>query len=415
MRHEAHLLGQILLDNSFLFDMAVESRHLEKNEHRKILSAITAVVGRGDVAQLDTVLAADSSIDAGYLASLTTDVASSANWQFYAREIIKSYKSRELRRLLAECGEIAEPDEAIETLEERLYVIRRTQATDKIYSLSEIAMPYTEELEERYKRGGDIPGLKSGLSTLDGMLLGFREARLYYIGARPSQGKSAMLLGWALNIAGRQKVPCGFISLESGRLEIMDRIVAQSGKLNLKRVSTGFFQSNREFDRITSVIQEHYETPLYVYDTPNQTITQLKSQARRMVASHGVQCIFVDYLQLIRVSGAEDRKSEVAKASMELKDLSRELSVPIVCAAQLRRDVDDRRPHLGDFQWSSQAEQDADAAMLIYKSYPSNDTEKEHAEYALLVEKNRDGETGFVPLSWVGEYVTFTERAKEQI
>ena len=412
-KHEDTLLGQVLIDNSIWHSMKVTPEHFGTAESQKVYRAIEAVIGKGESAQLDTVYAQDKSIDIGYLSRLTETVPTAANWQFYETQLIEQYRKNAISRLLRGVVDNL-PNEssenALTALDAGLTAILQTRSVDRIHHIGESCYPYSQELESRYKLNGKLPGIATGWESMDDKLLGYRGDRLYYICGRPSSGKSALLLGSARKIA-ESGMPVFFVSLESSRLEVMERMTAQSGRVDTKKLATGFF-SQSDFATITQTLGRINEYPFYIYDAPNQSLNQIKSQCRRAVRQYDCKVIFVDYLQLIRVPGEQDRRGEVARASIEMKDLARELGVPIVCAAQLSRDADDKRPGMGSVQWSSQLEQDADAMVLIWRKRAETQSGGVSFEYFWCFEKVRDGSVGDVQMAFIPHLVSFEELAR---
>jgi replicative DNA helicase len=196
-----------------------------------------------------------------------------------------------------------------------------------------------------------------------------------------------------------QHTTVGYITLESAKEELLDRTFSNYGNIDSNTLATGRFFAH-DFKTLSDVGEKVYGSKMYIYEVANARLEQVVSAARQMVRRYGCEVLFIDYLQLIRSAG--DRREQVERSSMAMKELARQLEVPVIVAAQLRRDADGRRPGLGDFQHSSQMEQDADAAMLIYE-----DAEQDCVW--LHVAKNRDGEKGSVKLRFKGSYVRFEE------
>ena len=412
-KYEDTLLGQVLIDNSIWHSMKVTCEHFTTAESQKVYRAIEAVIGKGEAAQLDTVYAQDKSIDIGYLSRLTETVPTAANWQFYETKLIEQYRKNALGRLFRESLhslDVESSENALTALDAGLTAILQTRSVDRIHHIGECCYPYSQELESRYNLKGKLPGIATGWESMDEKLLGYRPNLLYYICGRPSSGKSALLLGSARKIAERG-TPVFFVSLESSRIEVMERMTAQSGRVDTKKLAMGFF-SHADFATITQTLGRINEYPFYIYDAPNQSLNQIKAQCRRAVRQYDCKVIFIDYLQLIRVPGEEDKRAEVAEASIEMKNLARELGVPIVCAAQLKREDEDKRPHKGSAQWSSQLEQDADAMLLIWRKRTETAGGDTGFEYWWLFEKVRDGAVGDVQMAFVPPVVSFEELAR---
>jgi replicative DNA helicase len=231
---------------------------------------------------------------------------------------------------------------------------------------------------------------------------------LYVIGGRPSQGKSALGLNIAAHVSIKERRPVGFLSLESSTTELLGRLVASSANVNSRNLASGFF-SGTDMAGIHKAGELLYAAPLWIWDQPNAKLADTVSTARFMRRQHKVELLVIDYLQLIGVPGAVDRRDSVAQSSMAMKQLARELEIPVVILAQLNRDSDNRRPEMGDFQWSSQIEQDADVGIMLYHKMSGPDEDRTIDKSWLFVEKCRDGKRGSVPVCFRQEYVRFED------
>jgi len=249
----------------------------------------------------------------------------------------------------------------------------------------------------------DLLGLATGIRGLDAMTGGLQKRRLYYIGSRPSQGKSAIAGQIAAYVASNGN-PVGFYSVESAAEEIALRMWSRGAGVDNRRLQSGIVNPS-ELAAINHYAEKTLDIPLSINDRPNATIDEISRQAYIWKRKHGMKLLVVDYVQLIRAHGTKSKQEQVEAVSPALKDLSRDLDIPVLALAQLRRDVDDRRPHLGDFQHSSALEQDADVAILLAWN----------AQYGpaipvdAIVAKNRDGEKGVIPLIFRPHLLKFTE------
>ena len=305
----------------------------------------------------------------------------------------------------------------IEGINDTLEKILSNSSEHKIMAVKDLVLPMVNKFEERYKCRGQLSGLQTGFKTLDDLTGGLQNGRLYLLGARPSQGKSAMALNIAGTIANHEAV--GFLSLESAWEEMLTREFAGESGVNSQRLGNGFF-TEHDLNGLINAGGVISKKNMYIYDKPNCGLVEVIGQCRRMVNRFKCKVLFVDYLQLVQTTAESDRE-RVAKVSKRLKDLARELKVPIVALAQLRRDSEGRRPGLGDFQHSSQLEQDADVGMLLYHTVCDRETGKslkkskieddktELLKIYLLIDKNRDGRTGAIQLDFRPEIVTFRE------
>ena len=296
------------------------------------------------------------------------------------------------------------PTDIIERIESEVTDITKDFSVGNSYTFKESMPGFVDVLQERFKRKGGIPGIKTGLPRLDDYILGFQKKYLYYIGARPSGGKSALLLNMALHAMIREKKRIGFLSAESSLNEILTRSFGQEGRMNTISLLTGNYD-NRFFGEFGNLLELFSQREGFICDEPNMTLQFLKREVRKMVRVHKCDIIFIDYVQLITNREFDNVRDRVSETSITLKMLARELDIPIVCAAQLRRDADNKRPTMSDFADSSQIEKDADIAIMIYH--------KDEGSH-LLIEKARDGKTGPIAVHFKKEYVKFHERAEEE-
>lgn len=264
-----------------------------------------------------------------------------------------------------------------------------------IKMVHEVANKEIEKISERDNNG--IIGYPTGYAKMDFLTLGFQNRKLYYIGARPSQGKTALLINFAIKCGVR----FGFLSAESGEEEVIGRMFAVYGKLDARKLQLGT-RGSKEFTEMSNFIDHESGIKSVIYDKPNMDIGDLVLRARDMVENFGCKILFIDYIQILSATAdmkRKDRREQIAEISLRLKQLARELNVPVVVAAQLVRDAEKERPGLQSFSDSSQIEKDADVAILIW-----NTTEKSneivYEKTYLLVEKNRDGMKGPVEVEF---------------
>lgn len=412
---ERAFVGQILSNNAILAETTVEPHQFGDSFARRVFVAAREVAGRGETADLMTVMGQDRSLPPADLAATTTGAV--GNWKFREAEIIRGYKLRQLRELSMElkdaCENGGDPDGLREMAETTIGTVFKVSKKDRVYSLTtEVMRSVVDRLEERYKSNGDLPGITTGYRALDSKILGWEKRLLYYIGGRPSKGKSALGLNFAIN-AARRGHHVGIISLESSKEEIGQRLISNVCGIQAHRLKTGMF-GPRDFSEMAQQLGVIQTWPIFVFDLPGATLFDVRSRIRRMVYENKVEIVFVDYLQLIQYGSERMTKAErVGEVSKAMKELARELDIPIVCLAQLKRDTDDRRPELGDFQHSSQIEQDADVAMLLH--WEGQSVNGEIKAVNLLIEKGRDVGTGGVLLHFDGARVRFWEPKNEDL
>lgn len=406
--YEYRYIGLILADEKVLYDTPLDVKHFGNSLAREAFRVAMRILMRGD--DVNAISLVDESKllqnHPGDIGEMSTNHG--GNRKFYEKNILREYKKRELRNIAADIQEnLDDPDALLSDIDKRITEINAQNESDRIYSMKELVKPAIEQIEKRYYSGGELPGVSTGFPTIDAITTGLREDMLYYIGARPSQGKSAIILNMANN-ASLHGVPTGIISAESSKEELTLRSFADIANVDSYRISTGMLNKT-DFADLTGAGEKMYKAPLYIYDMPNINITKLAAIAKAMKRKYHIKVLFVDYVQLV-VSTLHNapRRDQVAEISITLKNLARELHIPIVAAAQLTRDSENHKPGLRDFAEASQIEKDADVAILLQHEYDDKD---ELVRVWARIEKNRDGAKGVVRMQFKGKYIRFAEEA----
>ncbi len=449
---EMALLGSLLIDPRVLSDVAaiITSREDFYSEaHGDIFQALFDVYDK--LPDADMVAILDTLRDRGkleliggadYLSKLAYETPSSAGAIRYAKTVAD--KAR-LRRLIdaadqmiydaLNAGEfgVEGASEIIDAAESSVFEI--AQATQKAdpQALSELLARELQRIEAA--EGLGISGLATGFTDLDKLLSGMQPGELLILAARPSMGKTAMVLNLAEQIArgGRtpdepkkgDHQPVGIFSLEMSKSSLVQRLLSAFSQIDSHRMRTGHL-SKAEMASLKTHAEGLQETPLYIDDTPGLSILQLRARARRMVAQYNVRAIMIDYLQLLSSPGSarESRQVEVSSISRGLKALARELNVPVVCLSQLNRASEQRegnRPRMSDLRESGSIEQDADVVMLLHREdyyHQGNEAWAADPENAdkigiaeLIIAKQRNGPTGLVKLTWDNKTTRFRNHA----
>lgn len=405
---EAALLGQIMLHNDIYHQSTIGTDHFLREDNRRIFKAITKCINEGVYADLMAVASADEKIDKAYLAKLT-DIGSTTNWKYYEGRIIKAWQLYRINQLNIRLGDVVnnkeDPVPVFAEIEKFVLEVSRICHHAYVEKIGDVAAAFMRELEERCKTApGELLGLPSHLCELDRVTNGWKKRDLIYIGARPSEGKSALMLNFASFLAITRGEPCGIISMESSSKEIVKRLYISEGHIDGQKIARANLTGS-DIGMLMDFSGTIYDKKLYLYDGTNINMSQLRSVARAMVAMYKIKILFVDYLQLIRGTSKNMGKTEVVgENSVLLKELARELEIPIVCLAQLGRpERPGAEPDLGSFQWASQIEQDADICLLIH-----------HGEDGswLLAKKVRDGECGRIPVHFHRDRVKFFPRSE---
>jgi replicative DNA helicase len=402
--------GLILNDNNILYETVISDHHLTDALTKEIIKVSRQIIDEGKEANIISVCDRSKALEkrAADVSQCTTGLL--VNIKYIEDEIIKRFQTKQIKELGEELIRLSgDPEKSMELIDEKLPTIANMSEEDRIYESGALLKSLFDIIEKRYHNDGELPGLPTGFPSLDKYTAGFQTGLLYVIGARPSQGKSAMLLNMASFLSSRGE-PVGIISVESSKTEILMRDLANMSTIDSHRIKTGFLKES-DFAGLQMAASKMFKRPLYIYDQPNAGITKLQSVAKVMLRKYKIKALFIDYLQIIGASRKSDaRKDQVQEVSMALKNLTRTLNIPVIVAAQLTRDSENRRPTLRDFADSSQIEKDADVAMLIH-----HDTNKdgELRSIWLNVEKNRDGAKTSIPLGFDGRYIRFFEPERQ--
>jgi replicative DNA helicase len=350
-----------------------------------------------------------------YLVTLVESVPTVANAEYYAR-IVK--EKALLRAMVAAAGEIVRDahaqgqnvDEVLDRCEQRIFEITERKIVGQAQDVRTILSQVIQTLD--FQGGHSVTGLDTGYYELNEMTRGFQPGELIILAARPSVGKSALALNFAEHIAVDQNQPVAFFSLEMSREELALRLLSSRARVDGQKLRKGQL-STPEVRKIMEVADYLYKAPLYIDDTPALRVLDLRAKARRLMARHGIKLIICDYLQLMSSPGAESRQVEVSTISRGLKALGRELRIPILAVAQLRRESEEHnQPRLSDLRESGALEQDADVVMLIHREemrHPLGTPEREEhrGKAELIIAKQRNGPTGLLKLTWLRQYARF--------
>ena len=368
--------------------------------------------------------------------SYLTSLAQYAGTAAYIEEYAEGVKNKAILRQMINVSQyiekkaLSDPQDVHEALDEaQAKFFSISQDSSKVAGVtikdiitgvkSESGLPYLKELEERqenfHENGGEdlgITGTPSYFMDLDKMINGLGDSNLIIVAGRPGMGKTALAINIAENVCFRSGVPVGIFSLEMSAEQLLQRVVCSQSEVEAKKIQTGSLDGV-EYQRIVASIKNIQDATMIIDDQPGLKITDLRARARRMKESHNIGLLIVDYLQLLSGSGSgsnmENRQSEISEISRMLKNLARELNIPIICGSQLSRKVEERqghRPMMSDLRESGAIEQDADVIMfLLRREYYDPYDKPGMAE--LIVGKNRHGAVGSVDLTFRKEFVQF--------
>ena len=461
---EQQLLGAILTNND-LFDRVAQilrAEHFYDPVHARIFETAAARIAKNNLASPVT-LKAFLEDDAG-LAELggpayLMRLAGAAISSFAVRDYAEMIYDLAIRRELIDVGnEIAakaarvevqsEPKEQIVEAEQKLYALAEQGQTEQGFqSFLTAVTDAVKVANAAYQREGGLAGVSTGLIDMDKKLGGLHRSDLLILAGRPSMGKTSLATNVAFNIARAYKKGItssgeegavdggvvGFFSLEMSAEQLASRILSEVAEIPSNQIRRGDFTEG-EFRRIVDAAKELEAAPLFIDDTPALPISQLAARARRLKRTHGLDALFVDYLQLVRGTGrSENRVNEISEITMGLKAIAKELDIPVVALSQLSRQVEnreDKRPQLSDLRESGSIEQDADVVMFVFREEYYKEREKPseselekmaewqlkmadlHGKAEVIIGKQRHGPIGSVELSFDGRFTKFGNAAR---
>jgi replicative DNA helicase len=412
---EIATLGAVLIDAEALPAIIplLRPEDFYRSAHQRIYEAVLALFDRGqsiDLITLSDELRARGTLElcggGAYVSRLTSAVPTSANVEYYARIVQAGSIRRTLARVSQEIisrahDESSEISVILEDAERRIFEISDRNQTGTYSPAKEIVKQTFDAIERHYHSKTEYTGIPCGFKDLDQLTMGFQSSEFIVIGARPSVGKTAFALTIAANMAIRQKIPVGFFSLEMSAMAIMQRLLSMEARLDSQRMRTGML-SPADFSRITEACGRLYEAPLYISDSPDLKLLDLRAQARRMKSKQDVKIVFVDYISLIGSENRElPRHEQIAEISRSLKALARELGLPVIALSQVRRETEGKKPNLADLRESGSIEQDADVVIFIH----TEDLKAEVRE--ISVAKQRNGPVGDIQLAFLSRYTKF--------
>ena len=359
----------------------------------------------------------DEQTTRSYLAQLVDFTFSSANVMDYVKILRDKSLLRGLSRAAGEIDTmvqegLGEASAILEAAEQKVYAIRRGKSAQELTPVSQLIKPFLDQLNDLASGKTGLPGLPSGFSSVDQKIHGLNRSDLILLAARPGVGKSSFAMNMALNVAKQSGRTVAVFSLEMSKEQLLVRLLAAEGLVELTRLSTGRLSAS-DWGKLTQAARTLRQTDIRIDDNPMLTVADMNAKCRRL---DNLGLVIVDYLQLMSSSGGksyagENRQQAVSDISRMLKIMAKELNVPVICLSQLSRaneKREDKRPMLSDLRDSGAIEQDADIVMFLYREdYYKDDTDKKNIAEC-IVAKNRHGETGKVPLRWSPEYTTFS-------
>ncbi len=433
---EQAVLGALMLEKDALSKVidVLKPEVFYKDGHKLIFEAIHQLFQNSEPVDLLTVtqqLRKNGTLEiaggAFYITELTSKVASAANIEFHARIVAQKFIQRDLIRITGEVQREAYEDtndvfDLLDHAEQELFSLSENNLRRDSLPARDLVSQAIRQLEEISKKEDGITGIPTGFKKLDELTSGWQPSDLVIIAARPAMGKTAFVLSVARHAAVKKKVPVAFFSLEMSATQIAHRLLSSESELELNRLRTGKLEPY-EWEQLNHRSGALSSAPLYINDTPALSVYDLRAKCRRLKAEKGIQLIIIDYLQLMSGGNSKsfNREQEIAYISRALKELAKELNVPVIALSQLSRAVEtrtsgDKRPQLSDLRESGSIEQDADMVMFLYRAeYYKLEQFEDGTSTAgiaeLIIGKQRNGPTDTVKLNFVGRYARFNDIA----
>lgn len=437
MEAEASVLGSMIIDPQCIGEVVqhLNADSFYRAENRIAFQGLVALFDRNHDPQnigVDLVLLRDELKkrkqleDAGgvpYLEQLAQSVPSSANVMHYVR-IVKDKAL--LRELIAAITDITadaynpegEAEEKLDEAERRVFAVTEKKITGAAVELRHLLTEAFENIDKR--EGKHVTGLPTGFREIDEMTAGLQKGEMVVIAGRPSMGKTSFVLNLAEHIGADNKIPMAFFSLEMSKQQLAERFLCSRSCIDSQLVRKGIL-STAQHQELIRTGSELSEAPIFIDDSAGLTPLELRAKARRLRSQYGIQCVIIDYLQLMAIGGrVESRQQEISTISRQMKALARELECPVIVLSQLNRAAEGReghRPRMSDLRESGSIEQDADVIMLLHREDYYHKGEPDYTETNLadiIIAKQRNGPTGSVGLVFNQQYTRFENKSHSQ-
>ena len=423
---EMAVLGAMLLQPETVVSAALSLITIDafyKESHRLIFDAVSALYSRHQPVDIITVgdeLRRRGQLDQigsmFYLTQLTSEVVAPAHIEHHCRIVLEKALKRQLievnTSIINECYvDSSDAFEVIDNAETMLFRLSEQHIKKSYVDLNSVVRPLLEKIGKITQEHTGVTGVPSGYDMLDSKTGGWQNTDLIILAARPSMGKTALALTMARNAAIDHDMPVGIFSLEMSKEQLALRLLCAEARVNMQLVRTGRIKES-DYGKLATYVGKLERAKMYIDDTPGISILELRAKARRMVDEQKVRMIVVDYLQLMTAPNVrESREREIATISRSLKGLAKDLDIPVIALSQLNRSVEQRsggKPMLADLRESGSIEQDADVVLFVHRNRDLEGLPPEEENKALIIiGKQRNGETGEVPLAWIPQYAKF--------
>ncbi len=432
---ERACLGAILIDPGFAFNEVIEIMSIDdfySTAHRTIfrtMAELNAEQQPIDTLTLSELLKEKNLLDecggASYIAELTNVVPTSGNVKYYAKIVRDKAQLRNLMSIASEIYEMAtseteDAQDIVDQAETKIFSIAEKRSSGNLENIRTVLQHTIEIIEARVKNKGVMSGVPSGFKDLDNMTYGFQPSDLIILAARPSMGKTALALNMASNMAIQGKKSVLVFSLEMSKSQLVQRILSSEATVDSNKLRSGFLDP-KDWKKLLEASGRLSNAKIWIEDSPGLSYMDIRAVARRLKAKEGLDCILIDYLQLLSLpmgKREENRQNSVAEISRNLKMIAREMECPVISLSQLSRAVEsrsDKEPMLSDLRESGAIEQDADVVAFIHRpAYYLKDVDEELKNLAeIIIAKQRNGPVGKVRLSFRNQFTRFEDYVDE--
>lgn len=452
---EQSTLGALLMERDAIARAVenVQADDFYREGHRKIFAAVLSLFDKGEPVDFVTVVEElrrknhlEECGGAAYLQALIEACPSAANVDAYAKVVAEKSVLRRLASASDKIagwsfGEVDDVNQLIDKSEKLIFEIGSRRLNEGFSHIKPLLMNAYDQIERQFQRKGEATGIPTGFRDLDEITSGLQPTDLVIVAARPSMGKTALCLNIAHHVAMKERLPVAIFSLEMSKDQLVQRLICAEAQINSRDLRRGFLQDG-DWHRVTNAVNNLYQAPIFIDDSPQATTFEMRAKARRLTAEHGqLGLIVVDYLQLAHSSGkAENRVNEISEITRAFKSMARELKAPIIALSQLSRSVEqreDKRPMLSDLRESGSIEADADVVAFIYRpSYYKNkvfrkdggdggppqshsksnappEVDPDEGIAEIIIGKQRNGPVGTVRLGFQPEFARFTNLAAD--
>lgn len=423
---EVSVIGALLLDKDAVTSVAefLHQEHFYDDNKKEIYGAIISLYEERtpiDVVTVAEKLKKRKTLKAiggqKFLTELVGSVPTAAHIEEYGK-IVKDLATK--RSLMTKATKLMElsfdeslsADELLDVAESEIFSLTQKHLTGSFTPVRSALADSFDRLDELHKMDSGLRGVPTGFKDLDNLLAGLQKSNLIILAARPGVGKTSLAVNIAQYLAVNEKRPAGMFSLEMSKEELVDRMLTAQADIDAWKLKTGKL-SESDFTNLSNAMGELAEAPFYIDDTPALSILEMRTKARRLQVEYGIDLLIVDYLQLARSRNLENRVQEVSEISQGLKNLARELKIPVIALSQLSRAVEQRgvkRPQLSDLRESGSIEQDADVVMFLWREDEDELVPGKPINYTLDIAKHRNGALGSIKLTFHGDRIKFYPR-----